>query len=500
MRLSTILLTLVLFESVSVFAQSNNDGKRDYQWLSGYTFNNFSNCRIFDFNNQPMVSYSHQTTINLGYTSTNICDTNGQLLFYTNGLKVCDKNGTLMPNGDSLSNGLYASSNQGLMTGLNGHQAAIILPMPYYGSKYIIFHQRWADTSLIPTYLLYSIVDMSQNNGLGDVISKNDILINDTIAASGLTAVRHSNNRDWWLLVPRINHNSFYRILLNPEGVWLEGEQEIGKVHLFGEYSARFSPDGTKYAYAAYCPGLFAWPTLHPAELFNFDRSNGTLSDPREFSFYDSIIWIHNIAFSPNSKLLYASLEKRIYQWDTDSYDIASTSTIVGEWDGYTWGWAPTNFSYCQLAPDNRIYLCSTTPYMHIIDKPDIPGIGCDVIQRYIHFSNDKPIIGIPNYPDFRLGSVTAVNDIASERPSILISPNPAYDYIQIQFAGSFPGYRFLDIEILDYLGRRVKTLNDFHFDDHYRISTLEFTPGLYFVRMLDENRTVSCEKFLVIH
>jgi hypothetical protein len=137
---------------------------------------------------------------------------------------------------------------------------------------------------------------------------------------------------------------------------------------------------------------------------------------------------------------------------------------------------------------------------MHIIDKPDIPGIGCDVIQRYIHFSNDKPIRGIPNYPDFRLGSVTAVNDIASERPSIHISPNPAYDYIQIQFAGSFPGYRFLDIEILDYLGRQVKTRNNIHFDDHYRISTLEFTPGLYFVRMLDEHRTVSCGKFLVIH
>ena len=503
MRFSTIVLTLVLFGPVSAFAQSNNDAKRDYQWISGSTYNNFSNCRVFDFNSGPMATYSHPTTINLGFTSTNICDTNGQLLFFTNGLKVCDKNGTLMPNGDSLSPGLYANTyNLGQMAGLSGPQAAIILPMPYYGSNYVIFHERWADSSLDATSLLYSIVDMSQNNGLGDVISKNNILISDTISLSGLTAVRHGNNRDWWLIVPRINHNSFYRILVNPEGISLDGEQEIGKVHLNGDYSVRFSPDGTKYAYASYCAsdGPPSLPILHPSELFSFDRSNGTLSDPREFSFYDTNSWILNIAFSPNSNLLYASLGNRIYQWDTEATDMDSTITIVGESDGYTWNGVPTYFGFCQLAPDNRIYLCSIGPFMHIIDKPDIAGLGCDVIQRYIHFPNDKPIVGMPNFPDFRLGSVTAIPEFADSRQSLKISPNPAKDFVQIQITGSFSTMPSLDIEIVDNLGRQLTKIDDIQIDGNYRISTSTYPSGLYFVRILSNKRMFSSKKFQVIH
>jgi WD40 repeat protein len=318
---------------------------------------------------------------------------------------------------------------------------------------------------------------------------------------SGLTAIRHSNNRDWWLLVPRINDNTFYRILVAPEGISLDGEQEIGKVHLYGEYSVRFSPDGTKYAYAAYCPadGPPTWPVLHPSELFDFDRSNGHLNDPIEFSFFDTNSWIHNIAFSPNSKLLYASLGKRIYQWDTDAQDMDSTMTIVGENDGYTWYGVPTFFSYCQLAPDNRIYLCSLGPFMHIIDKPDIPGVGCDVIQRNIHFPNDKPIMCIPNFPDFRLGSVTAVSEIANER-SILIYPNPANDFLQIHFTEDFPVSNSLEIEIIDYLGRQIETLSEISSTNPCTISTSDYTPGLYFVKVQDEKRVLSCKKIIVSH
>lgn len=174
--------------------------------------------------------------------------------------------------------------------------------------------------------------------------------------------------------------------------------------------------------------------------------------------------------------------------------------TIVGENDGYTWNGVPTYFMFCQLAPDNRIYLSSIGPFMHIIDKPDIPGIGCDVIQRYVHFSNDKPIEGIPNFPDFRLGSITHVNAIENEPPSILISPNPAQEFIQIQFAGKFTGFKSLNVEIIDYLGRRIETLDDIYVSDYYKISTAEYTPGLYFVKVQDKSMTIYCKKFLVIH
>jgi len=450
-----------------------------------------------------MATYSHPNTINLGKTVTNICDTNGELLFFTNGLQICDKNGMLMPNGDSLSPGLYANSNMGLTDGLNCPQGAIILPMPYYGSKYVIFHELSAGSSNTAIGLLYSIVDMSQMNGLGDVISKNNLLISDTLSSGGLTAVRHSNNRDWWLLVPQVNHASFYRILVNPEGVWLDGEQEIGEVHLNGDYNVRFSPDGTKYAYVSYCPDLLiSLPVIHISELFNFDRSSGLLSDPKEFSFYDTNTHVYHIAFSPNSNLLYASLGKRIYQWDTESMDMDSSMTIVGEWDGSTWGWAPTYFNYCQLAPDNKIYFNSAPAanYLHVIDKPDIPGIGCNVIQRYIHFSNDKPITGMPNFPDFRLGSVTAIPELEELKENLNFSPNPASDFIQFQVIGKISHNVTLDVEIIDNLGRQLAKINSIQIDESYRVCTSSYPPGLYIARIVSNNKTLLSKKFLVIH
>jgi hypothetical protein len=49
--------------------------------------------------------------------------------------------------------------------------------------------------------LNYSVVDMDSNNGNGKVVDKNHILLDSQhYAQMALTAVRHGNNKDWWLV------------------------------------------------------------------------------------------------------------------------------------------------------------------------------------------------------------------------------------------------------------------------------------------------------------
>src|SRR4030095_14737495 len=107
-----------------------------------------------------------------------ISDSIGNLLFYTDGITVRNSNHAIMPNG----------------TGLTGNStsthSAIILPMPGSPGMYYIF-TTFYDFS-------YSIVDMSLNNGLGDVTVKNHIIMAN-VNTEKQCVTRHANGVDIWI-------------------------------------------------------------------------------------------------------------------------------------------------------------------------------------------------------------------------------------------------------------------------------------------------------------
>src|SRR5690606_15921044 len=93
--------------------------------------------------------------------------------------------------------------------GLWGHpsssQSAIIVPLPGSDSIYYIFTTEAFGISA-PRFS-YSIVNMNLSGGLGDVIVKN-ILINQSVSEQ-LSAVRHSNGIDYWIIVHEFGSNGF---------------------------------------------------------------------------------------------------------------------------------------------------------------------------------------------------------------------------------------------------------------------------------------------------
>ena len=90
-----------------------------------------------------------------------ISDSLGNLLFFSNGKKVWDRNFNIMPKGTNLSGDIGVT------------QPCIIIPKPESDSLYYLFTLDvmafMPDNSYTTRGLTYSIVDMSRNGGMGNI-------------------------------------------------------------------------------------------------------------------------------------------------------------------------------------------------------------------------------------------------------------------------------------------------------------------------------------------
>jgi len=152
-----LFIVLVLF-SISIKAQ-----KPDNIWLMG---NSDPSSKI-EFST---TSLTIDTIIKGGMKGframTSICDSSGNLLFYTNGIWVNNAQHQLMQNGDSLNPGQMA--NDFRQVGYPTCNGNIIIPHPIQANKYYIFHQSGTyalDIAGFNENLHYSLVDMNANGG-----------------------------------------------------------------------------------------------------------------------------------------------------------------------------------------------------------------------------------------------------------------------------------------------------------------------------------------------
>lgn len=203
--------------------------KEDYVWLGGYNYDNFPPDTLIiegyrmDFNKKP---FEIENNIDLKYgilgNNTSISDNKGNLLFYTNGCAVMNKNYHLMPNGDSINGGkwfdlLWKHCSQGYP----GTQDVLILPDPGNQNGYYLLHKPNIYNSPNPTYrrLDYTYIDISLDNGNGGVTTKNKTFYNNSVQFSYLTAVKHQNKKDWWIYQPIVNDSIFLTFLLDENAI-----------------------------------------------------------------------------------------------------------------------------------------------------------------------------------------------------------------------------------------------------------------------------------------
>jgi len=410
-----------------------------------------------DFIYGSLVVSTPTRTIDFGRTNANITSANGHLLFSTNGAFVANALGNTMLNGAGLnpSDYTYAWANYGLHIS----QACLILPKPDAPDIYYLFHGTIDDQQTsTANYLYLTTIDMSQDGGLGGVVTKNQVLINDTLNAGRITAVRHANGRDWWIFCHKVNTNMFYRLLLTPEGVSLDGTQSVGTIRPRDHGQVCFSPNGSKFAYY--------WGQFNQdLEIFDFDRCTGLFSDPVHILISDANS-MGGVAFSPNSRYLYVSSVLDVYQYDTEASDIEVSMEHIAEWDNTYSPFPPlaTMFDIAQLAPDGKIYIATGngTDKLHVIHRPDSAGRACDTEPHGITlprvFSNS-----LPNHPNYHLGpidgsvcdSLGITNGVEESaiQEALQAYPNPSSGV----FSLSYPVQPSAgELEVLDLSGRLV--------------------------------------------
>jgi hypothetical protein len=298
---------------------------------------------------------------------SSISDGAGNLLFYTDGSTVWDKNHNVMSNGT------------GLLGNFSTTQSGVIVKKPGSASLYYIFTQDASGNSP----LNYSIVDITLAAGNGSVTTKN-VLINSNCTEK-LTAVKHCNGVDIWVLSHSpYNTNTYRAYLLTATGLNMTPVlTTIGVTNASVAGYLRTSPDGKKIGVALYNGQAIA-------ELYDFDNSTGIISNAQVLG--GSGVTAYGCEFSSDGTKLYAAGINAIYQWDL----CAGTSTAIAA----SMVTIPCTNAYgLQLAIDGKIYVARYLQTMlGVINNPNVAGTGCNYVDLGQSTAPNVIRIGLPNF------------------------------------------------------------------------------------------------------
>lgn len=375
MRKVFLLIKSVLLITLTSSAQEANN------WY-------FGNYAGLSFSTTPPHALLNSALIADEGTSA-ISDKQGNILFYTDGVTVYNKNHTIMTNGT------------GLLGNTSSTNSALIIPKPGDTTHFYIFTAPAAEDNLLPGYR-FSEVDMTLDNGLGAITIKNILL--SSSGTERLTAVKQANGIDYWVFTKEWGNNRFKVFKIDCNGVNLNpvisdvGVQHISTTDFY--YAAlgsmRASPDGKKL-----CVVIRGGPNCG-AELFDFDNNTGVISNPVFLTGYDpSLLNAYGVEFSPNSQVLYISpgfLGSPGFPNHINQYDISSNNTAAINASKIQ---IITTFSHygMQLGPDSKLYLLDyLQPDMSVINNPDNYGPGLDYQSGIISLAGKRSSKGLPSF------------------------------------------------------------------------------------------------------
>ncbi|MDB5256867.1 MAG: hypothetical protein JWM14_1562 [Chitinophagaceae bacterium] len=340
----------------------------------------------FNFSNTP-PTLTHNSGSHSIFGMAVASDSQGNLLFYTNGINVWNVDHQIMTNG----------------SGLKGHQglgqSAVIVPVENETiKKYYIFTSDGGTFNMgFPndSVFAYSVVDMSLKGGKGDVTIKNEILIspvNESVAA-----VKHANGIDTWVLTHKLNTNEFYAYLVSACGVSSPVISNEGPIQLeFYQNYLKISPNGKKISYA-FGPGT------QKQYVFDFDNTSGLVTNSLSLGENSGFV---RCSFSPNSRYLYTegTLPPTgdlvfLNQYDLLASDIPASLKSI----------ADTSISAMQLGIDGKLYIATsrTKQFIDVLHNPNEPLDQANYQREAYVVEGNQGVNGFPNFiesyfsPDF---------------------------------------------------------------------------------------------------
>ncbi|HAD12875.1 MAG TPA: hypothetical protein DCF33_10620 [Saprospirales bacterium] len=390
MKVVKHLLLLIIL----AFCQHSYAQKQNNQWR-------FGNGGGIDFNTIPPSNVSG-VAITTPEGSASVADrATGSLLFYTNGLTVWNINNQVMPNGTGLLGGTP--------TLLSSTTAAVIIPKPGSNNLYYIVT---IDEQSSNNGVRYTVVDMSLNSGLGDVVAgqKNIFLFQTT--SEKLEVVPASDGVSYWLLTHDEPGNSFFSFRVSSAGIESTPVvSTIGATQANGAGHMKISRQFDKLAI-----GVTFSSTI---ELYDFDNTTGVVSNPISWNYNLSSPLIYGIEFSPNGKVLYISNLDKLLQFDITPTTSSAIQNSVYQLPTGTGFSQPASL---QLAVDDKIYINSGS--INVINCPNNLGAACGFqpnaianqsggggygLPKWVYYTDDQPAItsNAIIYTDSCLGNAT---------------------------------------------------------------------------------------------
>ncbi len=336
----------------------------------------FSENNKLDFNtNPPTVSRDGELKALEGKALEGIavrCDANGQMLIYTNGETIWNKNHEVIKGGEQLG-GHFSST-----------QSSIIVPSPNQDHLLYVFYLNESLGDGRGEFY-YAIVDMTLDGGLGEVITVDNLLY--TNCAEKLIAIPHCNERDYWIIVHEFNSNKFLIWDLTANGIGTLRTIPIG-LELTNQVGyMKSSLGGRKLAIGNY--GKSA------VEVFDFNTQSGTLSNTRSLV-DDRFDEPYGLAFSPNSKRLYVTnlSDSLLLQVNVDLptlEEIKESITVIARTNGIT--------GAIQNAPDGKLYVSIyQKKSLSRIHEPNELGMACDFRENDLETDGLNLGTGLPNF------------------------------------------------------------------------------------------------------
>jgi gliding motility-associated-like protein len=376
-------------------------------FCQGETSNwHFGNGAGIRFNNDGSITNVKKSKLDTFEGCATISDAFGELLFYTDGITVYNQDHEIMLNGE------------GLFGDPSSTQAALIVPKPEDPNLFFVFTVDTSSFVNDPDLgLHYSVVDISEDNGLGAVTQKNVLLLND--CSEKITAViKNCFDRSFWVITLASQNgnpgilDTFYAYEVNASGVQntpikttfssLQIEDPRGYLKL--------SPDGAKIVSANSSDGLY---------LYDFDESTGIVSNQQLITIPGNNKNPYGVEFSPDSELLYVHASNDIIANNGHSssllqYDLGSANIEASmvELDN-----RPIFRGALQQAENGKIYRTIAnsyndgTPYLGVINNPNERGLVADYVHNAVFLDDKNAMQGLPPFIQSFFGSTDLVQN-----------------------------------------------------------------------------------------
>ncbi|RED42248.1 gliding motility-associated-like protein [Winogradskyella eximia] len=364
---STNKLAQILLCVCCIFLGTSHAQNESSNWYFG------SNSGL-TFNTSP-PSALQDSQMSTGEGCASVSDFAGELLFYTDGRTIWNRNHSVMLNGTDL------------LADNSVSQATLIISKPNNLNVYYVFTMD--KPVFLHNNLYYSEIDMTLDNGLGGVTEVKNVLIASDVTEM-LTSHKSDSFEGHWVVAHEMSNNKYLTFRIDELGINTEPIISSSGSSAGGFGQLKISPQGNKIAATLYS-------VTDNINVSSFNANTGVISNSKTLDLGNRNSY--GLEFSPNGSLLYVSsgfvATPYIAQFDLS----AGTTNAIQDSKTVIHGNSPRATGSMQLGIDGKIYISAIQDsYLDVIDNPNALGIDCNYIESAINLGSNRGQYGLPQW------------------------------------------------------------------------------------------------------